>query len=142
MKSTHAKAHETPKDWYLIDLKDKILGRAATRVAHVLRGKHKPAYTPGVDMGDFVIAINAGQVRLTGRKWEDKRYYRHSNYMGGLKEITAAKLAAKDPTALFTKAVRGMLPRGPLGRRQLKKLKVYAGTEHPHTAQGPKEIKV
>src|SRR5690606_18933781 len=126
--------------WYVIDAEGKTLGRLATRVASVLRGKHKPEYTPHVDTGDFVIVVNAGKVALTGTKLDKKKYYRHSGYPGGLKEFTARQLLQRDPTRLIERAVWGMLPRGPRGRRQFRKLKVYAGPEHPHQAQKPEEL--
>jgi large subunit ribosomal protein L13 len=132
-------AHEQ-REWYVVDLKDQTLGRAATRIASVLRGKHKPTYTPNVDCGDFVIAINAGEVKLTGRKMDDKLYRHHTEYPGGLVEIPAGQLIAKHPDRAIRRAVWGMLPKGPLGRRLIKKLKVYAGSEHGHTAQKPRPL--
>jgi large subunit ribosomal protein L13 len=128
------------RDWYVIDLDGKVLGRAASKIAMVLRGKHKPNYTPNVDMGDFVIAINASKVRLTGEKLRDKMYRRHTQYPGGLKEISAEQLLAKHPDRLVQRAVWGMLPKGKLGRRLVKKLRVYAGPEHQHAAQRPREL--
>jgi len=142
MQTYYAKEKEIKKDWHLLDLKGKTLGRVATEIAHILRGKNKPIFTPAVDTGDFIVAINAKQIRLTGNKLEDKIYYKHTGHMGGLKEITAKELLKKDPTALITKAVKGMLPSGPLGRQQLRKLKVYKGNEHPHGAQRPKELTI
>ncbi|MEE2788066.1 MAG: 50S ribosomal protein L13 [Myxococcota bacterium] len=132
--TTVAEAIENRK-WWIVDLEGQTVGRAATRIAHVLRGKHKPTFTPHVDDGDYVIAINADKVKFTGRKWQDKTYYKHSGYVGGLKEITAEKLLDRHPDQIVMRAIKGMLPRGPLGRAQLKKLKVYAGAEHPHGAQ-------
>ncbi len=132
-----AKDDSTTKKWYLIDLKGKVLGRAATEIAAILRGKDKATYTPHVDAGSFVIAINASQIKLTGSKLEKKKYYSHSGYIGGIKEITAEKLLAKKPEDLIKKAVKGMLPRNDLATNMLKKLKIYANAEHPHTAQNP-----
>ncbi len=126
--------------WWIVDLEGETLGRAATRIAHVLRGKHKPTFTPHIDDGDFVVVVNAEKVKLTGRKWEQKTYYRHTGYVGGIKQTTAEELRELHPDRVITKAVKGMLPRGPLGRAQLRKLKVYGGAEHPHTAQQPKKL--
>ncbi len=126
--------------WYLIDAKDKVLGRLASFVATRLRGKHKPIYTPHLDTGDFIIVINAEKVRLTGNKLKDKIYYRHTGYMGGLKSITADKLLQKRPEDLIRFAVHGMLPKNRLGRKLIKKLKVYAGNGHPHEAQRPETL--
>ena len=126
--------------WYVVDVGGKTLGRAATRIASVLRGKHRPTFTTHEDAGDFVIVINAEKVHLTGKKWSDKVYYDHSLYPGGLKPKTAQDLVKRHPTDLVERAVWGMLPKGPLGRRLYKKLKVYAGTEHPHAAQQPKPL--
>jgi large subunit ribosomal protein L13 len=137
MKSFYAKKDQAKLSWHVIDLQDKPVGRAATQIATILRGKDKPTFTPGVDMGDFVIVINAEKVRLTGNKLEDKMYYKHTGWMGGLKEYSAKTKLEKDPGFIIKKAVKGMLPRGPLGRKQLKKLKVYVGAEHPHAAQKP-----
>lgn len=131
---------EAQRQWYVIDAAERPLGRIATRVAMVLRGKHKPTFTPHVDMGDFVIVINASQVSLTGRKLDQKKYYRHSQWPGGLKETTARDLLKKKPEQVIQKAVRGMLPKGRLGRQMLRKLKVYAGAEHPHQAQQPQAM--
>lgn len=140
MKTT---AYFTKEDaeqvWYVVDAKDKVLGRLATRVADVLRGKHKPIFTPNADVGDFVIVVNAEKVRLTGGKMTGKTYYRHSGYMGGLKSTTPEKvLASKHPERLVEWAVRGMLPKSRLGDRLFTKLKVYAGPDHPHEAQRPR----
>jgi len=129
--------------WHLVDAKDKVLGRIATRVADLLRGKHKPTFTPNADIGDFVIVVNADKVRLTGRKMTGKTYYRHSGYMGGLKATTPEKvLASKHPERLVEWAVRGMLPKTRLGDRLFTKLKVYAGPDHPHEAQCPRPLNV
>ena len=137
MKSYTARKDEVPRQWFVVDAQDKVLGRLASRIAMVLRGKNKPTFTPHMDTGDFVVVVNAGQVQLTGRKLDNKMYYRHSGYMGGLKEISARHLLAKKPEEVLRHAVRGMLPKNSLGRHLLKKLKVYAGGEHPHQAQQP-----
>jgi len=131
------------QEWYVVDGQDQVLGRLATRVASVLRGKHKPRYTPNADIGDFVIVINADKVKLTGKKMTDKSYYRHTGYIGGLKETTPGKvLASKHPERLVEWAVRGMLPKTRLGDRLFTKLKVYAGPDHPHQAQQPRTLAV
>ena len=130
------------QQWFVIDAKDMVLGRLASTVAHVLRGKHKPTYTPHIDDGDFIVAINADKVKFTGSKWDNKVYYRHTGYVGGIKETTATEMLERTPTAIIEKAVKGMLPRGPLGRAQLKKLKVYTGADHPHVAQQPETLSV
>lgn len=135
MKTFVAKEKEVKKNWYLVDAKNKILGRLATQIAMRLRGKHKPIFTPHADTGDFIVVINAEKVSLTGKKWDKKIYYRHSGYVGGLKEISAKKLLEKKPEDVLRFAVKGMLPKNSLGRRQLKKLKIYVGSEHPHQAQ-------
>lgn len=137
MKSYMARKGEVPRQWYVVDAQGKILGRLASRIAMVLRGKTKPVFTPHTDAGDFVIVVNAAQVRLTGRKLADKLYYRHSGYPGGLKTISARHLLQRKPEEVLRHAVRGMLPKNSLGRHLLKKLKVYAGGEHPHQAQQP-----
>ncbi len=124
----------------MVDANDKVLGRIATRVATLLRGKHKPSFTPHVDGGDFVIVVNARHVKLTGRKLEQKKYYRHSGYPGGIREVTVGRMLERHPERVVEKAVRGMLPKGPLGRRMLRKLKVYAEAEHPHQAQKPQPL--
>jgi large subunit ribosomal protein L13 len=126
--------------WFVADVGGKTLGRAATKIASVLRGKHRPTFTTHADAGDFVVVINAEKVKLTGKKWTDKLYQDHSQYPGGLKTRNAQQLMEKHPTDLVKRAVWGMLPKGPLGRRIYKKLKVYAGTEHPHLAQQPKQL--
>lgn len=128
------------RQWWILDLEGQTLGRAATRIAHVLRGKHKASFTPHVDDGDYVVIVNAEKVELTGNKWSQKMYHRHTGYVGGLKSISAEKLRDSKPEELIKKAVKGMLPRGPLGRAQLKKLKIYAGAEHPHAAQQPQTL--
>ncbi len=128
------------RKWWVIDLEGQTLGRAATRIAHVLRGKHKPTFTPHIDDGDYVIVINASKAVLTGNKLADKMYYRHTGYVGGLKGANAETMRDNDPEKWVQRTIKGMLPRGPLGRAQLKKLKVYAGAEHPHEAQLPQEM--
>jgi len=130
------------RKWYIVDASDFILGRLATRIATVLRGKHRPQYTPHADCGDHVIVINAEKIRVTGNKENDKVYYRHSGYAGGLKSITLEKQREKHPERIIEAAVKGMMPKGPLGRSMLKKLKVYAGGDHPHTAQQPEAMKL
>ena len=142
MSTPVAKKEDLQKDWYVVDLEDKVLGRTATEIARVLRGKHKAIYTPSVDTGDFVIVLNADKVRLTGNKMKNKEYYRHSGYIGGLTTITADKMLDKAPEELIRRAVKGMLPKNKLGRQMFKKLKVYCGADHPHQAQQPKELKV
>ncbi len=134
-RSTTTAEAVADRKWYVVDLAGQTVGRAATRIAHVLRGKHKPTYTPHIDDGDFIIAINAEQVVFTGQKWADKKYYRHTGFVGGLKSTTAEEMLERSPEEIIRKAVKGMLARGPLGRAQLRKLKVYVGSEHPHTAQ-------
>jgi len=140
MKTESFNPDTIERQWHLVDLDGLTLGRAAARIAQVLRGKHKPTYTPHADCGDFVVVVNSDRVVLTGTKPQKKIYYRHTGYMGGLREMSAAKMIAKDSTAVIELAVKGMLPRGPLGRKMLKKLKVYAGAEHPHAAQQPAPI--
>lgn len=142
MKTFVAKEHEITKRWYLLDAENKILGRLATQVAVRLRGKHKAIYTPHADTGDFIVVVNAEKVLLTGSKWDNKIYYRHSGYIGGLKQISAKKLLEKRPEDLLRLAVKRMLPRNSLGRRQFKKLKVYAGPDHPHQAQQPEKLEI
>ena len=142
MSTQIAKEQDIKRDWYVVDLEDVVLGRAATEIARVLRGKHKPIYSPSVDTGDFVVVLNADKVKLTGNKLADKKYYHHTGYPGGIREINAEKLLAKKPEMVLQSAVKGMLPKNPLGRKMFKKLKVYAGGEHPHAAQQPKELKI
>jgi large subunit ribosomal protein L13 len=143
MKTTKvAKKEDVTRDWYLVDVDSKVLGRVATEIANVLRGKNKPTFTPSVDTGDFVIVVNAEKIALTGKKFSDKTYYSHSGYVGGLKEITAGKLIEKKPEELLKKAVKGMLPKNKLARHMLKKLKIYAGAAHPHSAQNPKNLNI
>jgi large subunit ribosomal protein L13 len=135
MKTFVAKEHEIEKNWHLIDASDKVLGRLATEIATILRGKKKPIFTPHMDAGDYVVVVNAERVVLTGNKLEKKTYYRHSGYVGGLKQTTAKEMLEKKPENLIKLAVKGMLPKTSLGRRQLTKLKVYKGPDHPHQAQ-------
>ena len=142
MKTYSAKAESVVHDWFIVDAAGKTLGRLSAEIASRLRGKHKPEYTPHVDTGDFIVVINAEQVHVTGKKATDKIYYHHTNYVGGIKAISFKKLIEKAPTHPIEKAVKGMLPRGPLGRAMLRKLKVYAGTEHPHSAQQPQELNI
>jgi len=140
MKTWNAKPNELEKRWYLVDADGQNLGRLATRIADTLRGKRKPQYTPHVDTGDFVVVVNAEKVAVTGKKLEQKRYYRHSGYPGGLRSRTLAEQLQRRPTEVLRKAVKGMLPRNRLSRAQLLKLKVYAGPEHPHEAQRPEPL--
>lgn len=140
MTTVSAKPAEVRRDWYLIDAEGKTLGRMASEIARRLRGKHKPIYTPHVDTGDYIVVINAEKVRVTGNKLKDKIYYRHTGYVGNLKSISLEKLLQKAPERVIQHAVKGMLPRNPLGRAMFKKLKVYAGPEHPHQAQQPKPL--
>ena len=140
MKTVSAKKNEVERKWFMIDADGKVLGRMASRIASVLRGKHKAVYTPHVDTGDFVVVVNASKVRLTGNKGHDKMYYHHTGWQGHLNEMTADELRAHKPEQIIEKAVKGMLPRGNLGRAMLKKLKVYATAEHPHTAQTPETL--
>jgi large subunit ribosomal protein L13 len=142
MSTLTAKKADLQKSWFVVDLENQVLGRAATEIARILRGKHKAIYTPSVDTGDFVIVLNAEKVRLTGNKLNQKTYHSHSNYPGGLKSITAGKLLEKAPEELIRRAVKGMLPKNTLGRQMFRKLKVYTGAEHPHQAQQPRELKL
>ena len=140
MKTYSAKAESVVRDWFVIDADGKTLGRMAAEIATRLRGKHKPEYTPHVDTGDYIVVINAEKVRVTDKKATDKMYYHHTGYVGGIKSISFEKLIDKAPERVIQRAVKGMLPRGPLGRTMFNKLKVYAGSEHPHTAQQPQEL--
>ena len=142
MKTYYAKPQEVEREWVVIDAADQVLGKVAAKGAHILRGKNKPQFTPHVDTGDFVIVINAEKVRVTGNKALDKKYYRHSGYPGGQKCETFTEAIEKHPERVIEHAVKGMLPKNTLGRKQLTKLKVYAGPEHPHAAQKPVEIKL
>ncbi|AJO24857.1 50S ribosomal protein L13 [Weizmannia coagulans] len=138
MRTTYmAKANDVERKWYVVDAEGKTLGRLASEVASILRGKHKPTFTPHVDTGDHVIILNASKIELTGKKLEDKIYYRHSQFAGGLKQRTAGEMRTKYPEKMLELAIKGMLPKGSLGRQMFKKLHVYAGTEHPHEAQKP-----
>jgi len=142
MKTFSAKPHEVKRDWFVIDADGKTLGRMATEIARRLRGKHKAEYTPHVDTGDYIVVVNAGKVRVTGAKTLDKKYYRHTEYPGGIREESFEKLVARKPERVIEIAVKGMLPRTPLGRAMLRKLKVYPGAAHPHAAQQPQELNV
>ena len=142
MKTYQAKKEELGYKWYLVNAEGKVLGRLATELAKILKGKNKPTYTPHVDTGDFVIVVNAGKVTLTGKKMKDKIYYHHTGYPGGIKEINAEKLLAKKPTEMIRMAVRGMLPKNSLGRQMLRKLKIYGGPNHPHDAQKPISLEI
>lgn len=139
-KTFSAKPAEITRDWYVIDAENQVVGRLASQVAAILRGKHKAQYTPHVDTGDFVIVINADKVRFTGKKEDEKVYFSYSGYPGGAKRRTPAEVRTRKPAFIVEKAVKGMLPKGPLGRQMYRKLKVYAGAEHPHQAQQPKEL--
>lgn len=140
MTTYMAKPEEIERDWFVVDAKGKTLGRLASEIAKVLRGKHKPIYTPHVDTGDHVIVVNAEKIKLTGRKMQQKKYHKHSEYPGGLKSINYEELLAEKPEKAIESAVKGMLPKNKLGRKMIKKLKVYAGPEHPHQAQQPEEL--
>jgi len=142
MKTYLTPVKEIEKNWYVVNAEDKILGRLAAEIAHRLRGKHKPSYSTFIDNGDFIVVTNADKIRLTGNKWEDKVYYHHTGYIGGIKSKSAKELMDSHPTDLLMKAVKGMLPKNKLGRAQLKKLKVYTGSEHPHAAQQPAELDI
>lgn len=142
MTTLSAKPHEVTRDWFIVDAKNKILGRLATEIARRLRGKHKPEYTPHVDTGDYIVVINAEQIEVTGNKASQKVYYRHSGHPGGLKETSYEVMKDKKPEEILKNAVKGMLPKNPLGRDMFRKLKVYAGTEHPHTAQQPEVLDI
>lgn len=142
MKTYHQKPSEVQRQWFVVDAQGKVLGRLASRIAAILRGKHKPTFTPHVDGGDFVVVVNAEKVRLTGRKLQEKVYYWHTGYPGGIKSATAAQMLERKPEWVIQKAVQRMLPKNPLGRRMLKKLKVYRGPEHPHAAQQPKPLEL
>jgi len=142
MKTFSAKAHEVQRDWFVVDATDRVLGRLASQIALRLRGKHKAIYTPHVDTGDFIVVVNAKKIRVTGNKGEDKMYYRHTGYPGGIYETNFNKLRARHPSRVLEKAVKGMLPKGPLGYAMIKKMKVYAGAEHPHAAQQPKPLEI
>lgn len=140
-KTTFANKATATKGWVLVDAKDQVLGRVASQIASVLRGKHKPSYTPNTDTGDHVVVINADKVRMTGRKWTNRIIFTYSGYPGGQKELTPTMIQQKNPARLVERSVRGMLPKNTMGRELFRSLHVYAGTEHPHEAQQPKEIK-
>ncbi|WP_455206217.1 50S ribosomal protein L13 [Kaarinaea lacus] len=142
MKTFSAKPAEVRRDWFVIDATDKTLGRMATEIARRLRGKHKPEYTPHVDTGDYIVVVNAEKVHVTGNKQKDKMYHRHSGFPGGLKSISFEKLVQSNPERLIEITVKGMLPKNPLGRAMLKKLKVFAGPDHKHSAQQPKALEI
>jgi large subunit ribosomal protein L13 len=142
IKTYQASAQDRERDWYVVDAEGKTLGRLATQIADVLRGKRKPTYTPHVDVGDFVIVINAEKITVTGNKLESKLYWRHSGYPGGIRSRTLGDLLEKRPEEVIRRAVKGMLPRNRLARQQLRKLKVYAGPEHPHQAQKPEQLEI
>ncbi len=140
MKTVHAKKQTVQHDWWLVDAEDVVLGRMASEVAGILRGKKKAIYTPHVDTGDFVVIVNAEKVKLTGKKWTDKMYYDYSGYPGGMKAKSAEVMRDRRPADIIVRAVKGMLPKGPLGYAMIRKLKVYAGPEHPHAAQKPEKL--
>ncbi len=142
MKTWSAKEGEINPNWYVVDAEGKNLGRLSTQIATVLRGKHRPTFTPHMDTGDFVVVINADKITMTGNKWDDMKYYRRSRWFGSLKETTAREMLDKDPSFIIRDSVRGMLPKNRLGRKIIKKLKVYAGPNHPHDAQRPEALKV
>ncbi|MGA0843106.1 MAG: 50S ribosomal protein L13 [Arenicellales bacterium] len=142
MKTFSAKPETVKRDWFVVDATDKVLGRLASEVAFRLRGKHKPEYTPHVDTGDHIVIVNAEKIRVTGRKTEAKNYYSHSGYPGGIKEISLSDQLDKHPTRVIEAAVKGMLPKNPLGRAMFAKLRVYAGPEHTHQAQQPKALEI
>jgi large subunit ribosomal protein L13 len=142
MKTFSAKTHEVKRDWYVVDASEKVLGRLATEIARRLRGKHKAEYTPHVDTGDYIIVTNAEKVMVTGRKFKEKVYYNHSGFPGGIKSMTFDKLQAKNPARIIERAVKGMLPKNPLGREMYRKLKIYVGSEHPHEAQQPIQLEI
>ena len=142
MKTFSAKPHEVDRGWYIVDADGKVLGRLAAELARRLRGKHKPEFTPHVDTGDYIVVVNAEKLRVTGNKARDKIYHRHSGYPGGIYSTSFEKLQARHPTRVLEKAVKGMLPKGPLGYAMLRKMKVYAGAAHPHAAQQPKALEI
>ena len=142
MKTYSAKPETVVRDWYVVDAEGKTLGRLATEIAKRLRGKHKPEYTPHVDTGDYIVVVNAEKVRVTGNKTTDKIYHRHTGYPGGLKSVPFNKMIERSPERVIEKAVKGMLPRNPLGRAMYRKLKVYAGSEHPHASQQPAQLEI
>ncbi|MCP5160933.1 MAG: 50S ribosomal protein L13 [Hahellaceae bacterium] len=142
MKTLSAKPAEVKRDWYIVNAEGKTLGRLSTEIARRLRGKHKPEFTPHVDTGDYIVVVNAEKIRVTGNKAKEKLYHHHTGYIGGLKTFSFEKLIERAPERVLETAVKGMMPKGPLGRAMLKKLKIYAGTEHPHTAQQPQQLDI
>ena len=142
MKTPSINKQDADREWWVVDLEGQTVGRAAAKIASVLRGKHKPTYTPHADAGDFVVAINADKVVFTGNKWAQKQYYRHSGYPGGIRNTPAGEMLEKFPTRIIESAVRGMLPKNRLGRQLIRKFKVYAGGEHPHDAQQPQPLEL
>jgi len=142
MSTYMAKNENVECNWYVVDAADKTLGRLASEIAQYIRGKHKPTFTPHVDMGDYVVVVNAKKVKLSGKKWDDKKHYSHTNHPGGIKEVTYKELRDKDPEFIIEKAVKGMLPHNKLGRKMFKKLKVYSGPNHPHQAQQPEKLEL
>jgi large subunit ribosomal protein L13 len=142
MKTFSAKSHEVKRDWYIVDAQGQVLGRVAAEIARRLRGKHKPEFTPHVDTGDYIVVVNADKLRVTGNKAKDKLYHRHTTYPGGIRTTNFEKLQAKHPERVLTLAVKGMLPKGPLGYAMIKKMKIYTGGEHPHSAQQPKPLQI
>jgi len=142
MSTYMAKNEEVERSWFVVDAENKTLGRLASKIAQYIRGKHKPTFTPHVDMGDYVIVVNAEKIHLSGNKLDQKKYYKHSNYPGGIKEITYRELLVKDPEFIIEKAVKGMLPSNKLARKMIKKLKVYSGENHPHQAQKPEDLEL
>lgn len=142
MKTIWTKEADVERNWYIVDAEGKTLGRLASQIAAVLRGKHKPIYNPSVDTGDFVVVVNADKIHVTGRRMDQKKYYTHSGYQGGLKERTLRQMMEKSPERVIQLAVRGMLPKNVLGRKMIKKLKVYAGPDHPHAAQRPETLEI
>lgn len=142
MKTFSAKAHEVKRDWYVVDATDKVLGRLAAEIAFRLRGKHKPEFTPHVDTGDYIVVVNAEKIRVTGNKAKDKIYYHHTGYVGNLKSASFEKMIATHPERVLEIAIKGMLPKNPLGRAMYRKLKVYAGPEHQHAAQQPQPLEI
>jgi len=140
MKTFSAKGHEVKRDWLVVDASNQVLGRLATEIARRLRGKHKAEYTPHVDTGDYIVVTNVEKVRVTGSKFTDKMYYNHSGFVGGIKSVNFAKLQQKNPAKILERAVKGMLPKNPLGRDMYRKMKIYVGSDHPHTAQQPKQL--
>lgn len=140
MKTWNAKPQEVPAKWYLVDASGKTLGRMATEIAKILRGKNKPTFTPHVDTGDFVVVINSEKIEMSGEKWESEKFYSHSRYFGSLKELTAAQLREKDPAQVVVEAVQGMLPKNKLSKKLIQKLKAYKGAQHPHASQKPEAL--